>query len=166
MVARFRRRRFAWWVFQSGFLLLWVLLVLIGTFLRGPNWSFFGPYEPRDPHKVLSLSNVTLSEGFWAGLLGRGVPQPAREAGALARFGQIAWREMPGLAALGLYFGAAPVLLGRTLLKRLRRELGRARYWIMVLMLMMMAALPLKMLLAWTLRLSYVVNVPEYSFQF
>src|SRR5512143_3967211 len=37
------QRKFAWLTFQFGFLVLWVILILLGTFLRGPNWNFFGP---------------------------------------------------------------------------------------------------------------------------
>ena len=160
-----RQRPFAYLVFQLGFLQLWILLILIGTFMRGPNWSFFGPYEPRDPYKVLSLSNVSLAEYFWAILLGRGVPQVAPGSGLLAELGGLLRRELPGVIALAVYFIAVPLLLGRTVLRGLRLEMGRGRYWIMVLLLMMMLALPLKMILAWTFNLSYVVNLPEYSFQ-
>ena len=32
-------------MFQFGFLELWVTLIILGTFLRGPNWNFFGPFE-------------------------------------------------------------------------------------------------------------------------
>mgnify|MGYP003694423651 CR=1 FL=1 len=39
-------------LFLFGFLILWVLLVILGTFLRGPNWNFFGPYEYWDLHKL------------------------------------------------------------------------------------------------------------------
>ena len=38
--------------FMFGFLVLWVTLIVLGTFLRGPNWNFFGPFEYWDPHKV------------------------------------------------------------------------------------------------------------------
>ncbi len=38
-----RRRRVVYLVFQ-GILWLWILLTLIGTFLRGPNWGFSAPY--------------------------------------------------------------------------------------------------------------------------
>ena len=38
-------RKFAYIIFQFGFLELWVTLIVLGTFLRGPNWNFFGPYE-------------------------------------------------------------------------------------------------------------------------
>ncbi len=34
-------RKFAYIVFQFGFLELWVILIILGTFLRGPNWNFF-----------------------------------------------------------------------------------------------------------------------------
>ena len=40
-------------------------LVMLGTFLRGPNWNFFGPYEYWDVHKLLALNNVNLSEYIW-----------------------------------------------------------------------------------------------------
>jgi len=38
-----RRRRVVYLIFQ-GILWLWILLTLIGTFLRGPNWGFSAPY--------------------------------------------------------------------------------------------------------------------------
>src|SRR5687768_17378364 len=36
----FKERRVEISLFLFGFLILWVLLVLLGTFLRGPNWEF------------------------------------------------------------------------------------------------------------------------------
>jgi hypothetical protein len=38
------QRKFAYMTFQYGFLILWVVLIVLGTFLRGPNWNFFGPF--------------------------------------------------------------------------------------------------------------------------
>src|ERR1700689_4671315 len=38
-------RKFSYLVFQFGFLELWVTLIILGTFLRGPNWNFFSPME-------------------------------------------------------------------------------------------------------------------------
>jgi len=159
-------RRFGYAVFQLGFLQLWVLLILIGTFFRGPSWGFFGLYEPRDPLTVQATANVKLSEAFWAMWLGRAMPQPSMASGGLGRLGVVLWRETPGLVVLGVYFAALPIVLGRTLLRSLRRTLGRGRYWIMALLLLMMIAVPLKMLLRWTCDLSYVVSMPEYFFNF
>ncbi len=50
------------------------MLILLGTFLRGPNWNFFGPYEYWDLHKLIPLNNVNLSEIFWIELLGKAKP--------------------------------------------------------------------------------------------
>jgi len=160
------QRRGAYLLFQFGFLQLWILLILIGTFFRGPNWTFFGLYEPRDPHKILSLHNVKLSEYFWVLGLGRSLPQPVPGGGLLAELGTILWREIAGVVALGAYFLVLPFALGRTWLGDLRRRLGFGRYWVTALLGLMMFALPLKMILRWTLNLSYVVSMPEYFFHF
>src|SRR5258708_17348286 len=37
----FHHRKFAVFPFLFGFVLLWVVLIVLGTFLRGPNWNFF-----------------------------------------------------------------------------------------------------------------------------
>src|ERR1051325_9633294 len=58
-------RPFAYIVFQLGFFELWVVLIITGTFLRGPGWNFFGPFEYWDPHKVVALNNVNLSDYVW-----------------------------------------------------------------------------------------------------
>ncbi len=161
-----KERRFAYVVFLFGFLQLWVLLILIGTFMRGPNWSFFGLYEYRDPHKVTALNNVKLSEYFWVIWLGTSVPQVSATGGGLTQFATIVLREIAGLVSLGAYFVVLPVLLGRTWLKDSLRKMGRTRYTIMVLLLLMMLALPIKMILRWTMNLSYIVSIPEYFFNF
>jgi len=46
--------------FILGFHILWVSLIVIGTFLRGPGWNWFWFWEKWDPHKVESLTNVDL----------------------------------------------------------------------------------------------------------
>jgi hypothetical protein len=162
-----RQRRFAYLVFQFGFLQLWILLILIGTFMRGPYWGFYGPYEVRDPHTVVDPENVKLSEYFWETTIGREeVPEVPFDGGFLARLGHVLWREIAGLVLMGLYFIALPPLLGRTILRRFRRQMGFGRYTVMVLLLLMMGTLPLKMFLCWTFNLSYVVSMPEYLFNF
>ena len=59
------QRKFSYLIFQFGFLEMWVTLIILGTFFRGPNWNIFGPFEYWDPHKVLALNNVDLSQYFW-----------------------------------------------------------------------------------------------------
>ena len=70
-----KERRWEITTFLFGFLILWILLVILGTFLRGPNWNFFGPYEFWDIHKLEALVNVNLSEYIWVKGLGTGLPK-------------------------------------------------------------------------------------------
>ena len=76
----FNERKFSVLTFMFGFLPLWIGLIILGTFLRGPNWNFFGIYEFWDVHKLVVLNNVNLSEKIWIDWLGQ--PLPMAAAGA------------------------------------------------------------------------------------
>ena len=39
----FRQRKFALLTFGFGFIILWLVMVFIGTFIRGPGWMWFWP---------------------------------------------------------------------------------------------------------------------------
>src|SRR5262249_24348613 len=148
----FRQRPFAMATFLYGFLVLWVVLIVLGTILRGPNWNFFGPFETWDPHKVIPLNNVQLSDLFWLHLLGQSVPDH--------------WfvRELPGIILVLLYLIGLPPLLAKTVFKSYFQRMGFLRFMTMVTLMQFMAALPLKMVLRWTINLKYVVYIPEYFF--
>ena len=148
----FKERKFAISMFLFGFLVLWVSLVILGTFLRGPNWNFFGPFEYWDPHKVEPLVNVNLSEFVWVRWLNTRLPDA------------ILLREAPGFALLIGYFVIMPGLLAKTVFKKLFNQMGFARYSVMVMLLMFMAMLPMKMLLRWTVNMKYLIAIPEYFF--
>src|SRR4029450_1152455 len=71
----FKERRYEITIFLIGFLVLWVVLIVLGTFLRGPNWNFFGPYEFWDINKLVPLNNINLSEIIWIKVFKRSLPQ-------------------------------------------------------------------------------------------
>src|SRR5947207_273035 len=66
----FKDRKFAISVFLFGFIVMWVSLVIMGTFLRGPGWYFFLPGVYWDPHKTVAITNRNLSELFGLGTEG------------------------------------------------------------------------------------------------
>jgi hypothetical protein len=146
------QRKFAYITFQYGFLVLWVILILLGTFLRGPNWNFFGPYEFWDVHKLIPLNNVNLSDIVWVQLLGTSKPTT------------ILVRELPGIAACLAYFLILPPLMGRLFFKKIIAQGGMLRYSVLAVLLLFMASLPIKMVLRWTINLKYLVAIPEYFF--
>ena len=52
------------WLSSSGFHILWVSFIIIGTFFRGPGWNWFWPGQVWDPHLVEALTNVDLPYMF------------------------------------------------------------------------------------------------------
>ena len=56
----YSERKVAIWVYSFGFLVLWISLIIMGVFLRGPGWNLFMPWQYWDPHKVVALVNVDL----------------------------------------------------------------------------------------------------------
>jgi hypothetical protein len=147
-------------LFMFGFLILWVLLVMLGTFLRGPNWNFFGPYEYWDLHKLEALNNVNVSEYFWVKMLHARLPS------------NMLVRELPGILMVLFYVVALPGLLAsrdrilglRIGLKRFHEKMGPYRYAIFVILLLSMIALPIKMVLRWLFNLKYIIAMPEIFF--
>src|SRR2546423_1812319 len=91
-----RERPFAIATWLFGFLILWVVLIFFGTFLRGPNWNFFGPYEFWDIHKQEALNNVDVSNVFWNILLHRARPTVDNNPiGALPHWLVREWLRLP-----------------------------------------------------------------------
>ena len=139
-------------LFLFGFVVLWSSLIVLGTFLRGPNWNFFGPYEYWDIHKLEPLTNVQLSEYVWVRGLGRPLPEN--------------WliREFFGILLVLAYVTVVPVMLARTVLRGYYEKLGPARFYVTVFLFLMMLSLPVKMLTRWLFNLKYVVSLPEFFF--
>ena len=138
----FRERKVEITLFLFGFAVLWSSLIVLGTFLRGPNWNFFGPFEYWDIHKLEALTNVNLSEYIWVRGFGSGLPSN--------------WflREIFGIVVVLIYTLALPVLLAKRGLKRYYDKLGPGRYYVTVFLFLMMMSLPAKMLMRWIFNLN------------
>lgn len=150
----FEERPFAISFYWVGFLLFWVALVILGTFLRGPNWSFFGPFEYWNLHKLEPMVNVDLSTYFWVDLLDR--PRPLNPL----------VRELPGIVGLLGYFLVLPKLLESKLIEKLYQGDRRhvVRYHVFMHLLLWFGLVPIKMLLRWSVSLKYIIGMPEYFF--
>jgi len=146
----FKERRFAISMFLFGFVILWVVLIIFGTFLRGPNWNFFGPYEYWDLHRPMALLNTEFHDLFWIGLLGRALP------------GHYLVRELPGILLLAGYFTLGPLALKALFFRRTYQQMGFMRYSVMAMLLLVMMLMPIKMVLRWTLNLHYIVGITEW----
>ncbi len=152
----FVERKFAVTTFLMGFIVFWVSLILIGTFLRGPNWNFFGPYEVWDVHKVESLNNENLSDWVWIKTLGMKLPGGSPV--------NIIKREIVGLVLVGAYFMVLPPLLAFSFLKFFYRRMGFIRYNLMMNLMLFWAFMVFKMIMRWLFNLKYFVAIPEWFF--
>ena len=148
----FKERRVGYFIFMYGWLVLWTYLIIIGTFFRGPNWNFFGPFEFWDPHKVVPLNNVNLSEYFWVILLKQPLPS------------NILLRESVGFLVTAFYIMVLPVLLAKTFLKKMFSAYGSTKYTFIMIFGLTMLSLPIKMYLRWIINLKYIVAIPEWFF--
>jgi hypothetical protein len=184
----FAERKFSITIFLFGYLALWVFMIITGTFLRGPGWNFFGPFEYWDPHKVVALNNVNLSDYVWivwfpklyqhthVEWFNQGLPNVVSKVpqlippdlGSIKPFlvevGHAFKREFAGILFLALYFLALPGVLAKTVLKRFYQQMDFARYSVLVMLFLTMFTLPLKMVLRWTMNLKYFVDTPWIKF--
>jgi hypothetical protein len=148
----FKKRRIAIIPFLFGLWVMWILLIIFGTFLRGPNWNFFGPFEKWDVHKLESLSNVNLSEYVWVKWGGVALPQ------------NFFLRELPGIALTLAYLFVLPPVLAFTVCRKLYGQIGFLRYNLVIVHMLVMVGMIIKMALRWTMNLKYIVFIPEYFF--
>lgn len=155
----FKERPFAITTFLFGFVVLWVVLIIFGTFLRGPNWNFFGPYEYWDLHRPAALLNREPRDLFWIELLG--VPIPEKNWWFIPSY---LVRELPGIFLLAGYFLLGPLVLRMLFFRKLSRQMGFMRFSVMSMLLLVMLLMPIKMVLRWTMNLHYIVGITEWFF--
>lgn len=148
----FKERSFAISTFLLGFLPLWIGMIILGTFLRGPNWNFFGIYEYWDPHKLEVANNVNFSEILWLDLLRTSMP------------GNILVREGPGILLVLGYLAVLPPIMAATVFRKYYVRMGFLRFLVFSNLVLLMAALPIKMVLRWSINLKYIVAIPEWFF--
>lgn len=149
---QYKNRRFAISIYIFGWIILWVMLIVIGTFLRGPNWNFFGPFEYWDLHKLEPLTNINLSEIIYIKFLNTGLPQ------------NILLREIFGIFLVIGYFLILPPLFAKTIFKRIYEQLGNFSFGVFVFLVLSMMSLPIKMYLRWIFNLKYIIAIPEFFF--
>ncbi len=141
------QRRFSIVVFQFGFLVLWVLMVFIGTFCRGPGWIFFVPGQRWDHHRVISETNrdlhqMILPDTLWGN---------AWAVGAV------------GVLALLLYGLVGTAVFFRWFTRKFPRmytSMGAVRFHLLSSQLLFMALLPIKGVLRFAISLKYILVTP------
>lgn len=146
----FKERKFAISVFMFGFA-IWIILIVVGTFLRGPGWNFFLPWEYWDPHKVVAANNIDFTELF--GIPTRNIDNSLN---LLATF--------IGFAIVSIYLVVLPIWYWiKNKHKSLFQELGPVKYGVTAFLFLTMMSLPIKMILRWMLDIKYIWVTPWFN---
>jgi hypothetical protein len=149
----YRQRKFAIWAFLVGFIGLWVIMIIIGTFIRGPGWMWFWPTQTWDHNRLVFEVNQNLHE-WW--IFKYIVPQ-----------NQWGWGIFGGLV-VGLYFVLAAMLVHwvcnlTEFSRRMYRRMSLVQLTTLHLLLILMLSLPVKMALRLLLRIKYVWVTPWFN---
>jgi hypothetical protein len=141
-----KQRKFAIGGFMFGYLVLWLLLAFVGTFIRGPGWMWFWPGQTWDAHRVVHEVNIHLHEIFGF-----------TDTVEIAVFG--------GIVTLGFLAvaGGAVDFLIRKKKPELFMKMNIVQYGHLVGFIVLMAALPVKMLLKLGFSIKYVWVTPWFN---
>src|SRR5215510_2391286 len=125
-----KQRKFAISIFLFGFVILWVSMIFIGTFIRGPGWQWFWPGQTWDHNRVIYEVNRDLPDLF-------GITSNTAKG-------------LFGAAVVGGYYLTAG-LLAHALFRRLNaknyQRMSLLQYSILMVFLLTMVGLPIKILL-------------------
>ena len=147
----FKERSFSIVTFSFGFLILWVSLIVLGTFFRGPGWNLFMPWQEWDTHRVVSLTNVDFTEFFFkvpTRLVDDSLNPLAMLIGSITVVG---WYSL----AVAFYFWKRST--------EVITKLGPVRYAIVAFLFMTMMALPVKIILRIALNIKYILVTPWFN---
>jgi len=160
----YKQRKFAIWTFLFGFIGLWVLMIVIGTFIRGPGWMWFWPGQTWDAQRVEFAVNRNVDQIF--GINGSWMMHflPA----ANAAYAPILARIIFGVFPLIIYFLVAGYFSHRLLLltefsRKIFKRMTLLQMVTTELFLVLMLSLPIKILLRLVFRVKYVWVTPWFS---
>ncbi len=150
----FRQRRIAILSFCFGFLGLWVLMIVIGTFIRGPGWMWFWPGQTWDHNKLVFEVNRDLHET----ILFSWIPGIHSELGKLIFGGLV----------VGAYFVAGAFLVHKLMTlnehtRKILSRMGLVQYLTIQFFAVTMLGLPVKMIARLLFRIKYVWVTPWFN---
>jgi hypothetical protein len=141
-----KQRKFSIGTFLFGFIILWVSMIIIGTFIRGPGWQWFWPGQTWDHNRLIYEVNRDLPDIF-------GITSNM----AKAVFGAVV---VGGYYVLG---GFLVYSLFRRYMRKDFKRMSLLQFGITQFLLLTMVALPLKMGLRLVWHIKYVWITPWFN---
>jgi len=144
----FKQRKFAILTFIFGFEVLWVMMIIIGTLIRGPGWMWFWPGTTWDHNRLIFEVNRDLPDLF--GIKGR-VP-----------------KIFFGGFVVTAYVIAAAMLMHKLITrtesnKKIYKRMSVLQYVVMQTFLIIMLSLPVKIFIRLLFRIKYIWVTPWFN---
>jgi hypothetical protein len=149
-----KQRRFSIATFFFGFVILWVTMIIIGTFIRGPGWQWFWPGQVWDHNRLVYEVNRDLHEQ-----LNTFLPAALQISSTLAK-------GIFGALVVGGYFVLGGGLAHHLFRRHMRKDYERMsllQYSTTMFFLLTMVALPIKMALRLALHIKYIWVTPWFN---
>jgi hypothetical protein len=160
----YKQRKFALWTFNIGFIGLWVVMIVIGTFIRGPGWMWFWPTQTWDAQAVQFAVNRNLDQifsvnGAW---LAHVMPAANRD------YAPILARIIFGIFPIVLYFILASyavylVMNSTSFARKIFQRMTLLQIVTADIFLVLMFSLPVKILARLLFRIKYIWVTPWFS---
>ncbi len=143
----FKERKFAILTFCFGFHVLWILLIIVGVFMRGPGWLWFWPWEVWDSHRIVAETNYDLTQFI-------GIDSKSLLGSIIGG----------GIITIYFFLGmTVPYILMKTKNSQTLEKLGIIRYSIVAFLFLSMLGLPIKMVLKLVFHLKYIWVTPWFN---
>lgn len=144
----YKQRKWAIWAFIFGFIILWCVMVVIGTLIRGPGWMWFWPGQTWDHNKLVFEINRDLHEIF-------GITD--RLAAGIFGFVVVA------LFVVAAAYGIHKLLTATEFNRKILDRMSATQYLVLQMLLIVMLALPVKIIARLVFRIKYVWVTPWFN---
>jgi hypothetical protein len=143
----FSERKYSILTFSFGFFILWLLLIVIGVFFRGPGWLWYWPWQEWDTQRVVYEPTMDISAMI-------GVD--SRSMGGFI---------IGAVLVLGYLVGGmvAPFMYLKKKAPEFLEQLGMLRYSITMFLFITMMSIPIKMVLRLVFLVKYIWITPWFN---
>jgi hypothetical protein len=143
----FKERWFAILTFCFGFHILWMLLIIVGVFMRGPGWLWFWPWQEWDAHRIVADTNYDLTQFI-------GIDSKSLLGSVIGG----------GVITVYFFLGMViPFLFLKVIGNRTLEKLGIIRYSLVAFLFLSMMGLPIKVFLKLVFHLKYIWVTPWFN---
>ncbi len=143
----FKERWFAILTFCFGFHILWILLIIVGVFMRGPGWLWFWPWQEWDAHRIVADTNYDLTQFI-------GIDSKSLLGSVIGG----------GVITVYFFLGMViPFLFLKVTGNRTLEKLGIIRYSLVAFLFLSMMGLPIKVFLKLVFHLKYIWVTPWFN---